>query len=350
VNFIGCCYGTELTCLILEFVNKGTLSDMLIGESAFELDWVDPLFRLACDVARGMAYLHNATDIKDTILHRDLKPENVLITEFLLAKITDFGTSRIKEINDDVTMSSVGTPLFCAPEIVRGEKYDEKVDVYSFGLVLLDMATEESLIDFIGERWRIYNNKKVKPKQPMRFIRSMTEDGWRPVTIHDIKGNDDEEEDDETSSSSYSNSSKKQQEGPHRFLRDQSSVLTTQDDVSLIEILPLAPKTIMHLIIKCFDHNPESRPSFIDILNELEYNCSNEINTPQFAHKALERKRSRRSKSGGSNDDEGSLITAEVLNTAASSLSGFLELDEMDEVDDVVAEKGTDDWFSEVFH
>jgi serine/threonine protein kinase len=68
------------------------------------------------------------------------QPDNVLVTEFLRAKLSDFGTSRAQGTDDDVAMTAVGTPLFCAPEILRGEAYDASADVYSFGLLLLAMV------------------------------------------------------------------------------------------------------------------------------------------------------------------------------------------------------------------
>jgi serine/threonine protein kinase len=55
------------------------------------------------------------------------KPDNCLITDFLSAKITDFGTSRSKGA-EDITMTAVGTPLYAAPELMRGENYDEKAN------------------------------------------------------------------------------------------------------------------------------------------------------------------------------------------------------------------------------
>ena len=70
-----------------------------------------------------------------------MQPDNVLVTEFLRAKLSDFGTSRAQGVDsDDVAMTAVGTPLFCAPEILRGEAYDASADVYSFGLLLLAMV------------------------------------------------------------------------------------------------------------------------------------------------------------------------------------------------------------------
>ena len=134
VNFVGACWGggTAL-CLVLEWVPRGDLDGLLRGERARSgaLTWVDPLLRLASDVARGMAYLHGRESVDELgkrkricVVHRDLKPMNVLVTEFLTAKISDFGTSRFKGGEGDgisdgsaVAMTAVGTPLFCAPEV-----------------------------------------------------------------------------------------------------------------------------------------------------------------------------------------------------------------------------------------
>lgn len=83
--------------------------------------------RLCTDIARGMVYLHSRRSGRHLgVLHRDLKPENILVSDFLSGKISDFGTSRNKAESDNVMMTAVGTPLFCAPEVMRGEVYNDK--------------------------------------------------------------------------------------------------------------------------------------------------------------------------------------------------------------------------------
>ena len=71
------------------------------------------------------------------------------MSEYLTAQLTDFGTSRAKaHDSDSVTMTGVGTPLFAAPELMRGEVYDESVDVYSFGVLLCELFSQE--VPFAG--------------------------------------------------------------------------------------------------------------------------------------------------------------------------------------------------------
>jgi serine/threonine protein kinase len=168
VSSVGACWGRELTCLVLEWVPRGSLADLL-EDNLLDLHWGDPLLKLAMDVARGMIYLHGREyfderdqEHKQCILHRDLKPDNALVTDFTTLKIIDFGTSRAKAAND-VTMTGVGTPLFSAPEVSRDEPYNEKADVYSFGVTLIDMASDEVITDFIGERWKTKFKKKKFP-------------------------------------------------------------------------------------------------------------------------------------------------------------------------------------------
>ncbi len=90
---------------------------------------------MGTDIARGMAYLHTAHN--PVIIHRDLKSGNVLLNEHGVAKIADFGLSRIKLSSGHMTRC--GSPLWIAPEVIRGEVFDESCDVYSFAIVLWEL-------------------------------------------------------------------------------------------------------------------------------------------------------------------------------------------------------------------
>ena len=106
------------------------------------LTWARHKLSMAAGVARAMAYLHSQSP---PIVHRDLKPENVLVDNGYNAKLADFGCSR--EADLERTMEVAGTPLFMAPELLRREKYDEKVDVWSFACVLECMWTHRMVYD-----------------------------------------------------------------------------------------------------------------------------------------------------------------------------------------------------------
>ncbi|KAK3927245.1 Mitogen-activated protein kinase kinase kinase 12 [Frankliniella fusca] len=135
VQFKGVCTQAPCYCIIMEYCPYGPLYDLLKkGEKI-------PPTRLVSwskQIASGMHYLH-----QHKIIHRDLKSPNVLIGEHEVVKISDFGTS--KEWNEKSTkMSFAGTVQWMAPEIIRNEPCSEKVDIWSFGVVLWELLTCET--------------------------------------------------------------------------------------------------------------------------------------------------------------------------------------------------------------
>ncbi|POM77863.1 TKL/DRK protein kinase [Phytophthora palmivora] len=90
--------------------------------------------KIALHVAHALTYMHS---LDPPLIHRDLKSKNILLTEDLDAKLTDFGASR--ERVDRTMTAGIGTSLWMAPEMMTGEKYDEKADMFSFGVVLSEL-------------------------------------------------------------------------------------------------------------------------------------------------------------------------------------------------------------------
>uniref|UniRef100_A0A1B6MNK2 Mitogen-activated protein kinase kinase kinase dlk-1 n=2 Tax=Graphocephala atropunctata TaxID=36148 RepID=A0A1B6MNK2_9HEMI len=135
VQFRGVCTQAPCYCIIMEFCPFGPLYNLLKdGEE------IPPqrLVAWAKQIAAGMQYLHS-----NKIIHRDLKSPNVLIGRKEVVKISDFGTSR--QWNEISTkMSFAGTVAWMAPEIIRNEPCSEKVDIWSYGVVLWELLTCET--------------------------------------------------------------------------------------------------------------------------------------------------------------------------------------------------------------
>ncbi|ETL25821.1 TKL protein kinase [Phytophthora nicotianae] len=90
--------------------------------------------KIALHIAHALTYLHSLSPV---VIHRDLKSRNILLTTDLDAKLTDFGVSR--ERADHTMTAGVGTSLWMAPEVLMGERYDDKADIFSFGVVLSEL-------------------------------------------------------------------------------------------------------------------------------------------------------------------------------------------------------------------
>jgi len=124
--------------MVYEFVNRGSLWDVL-HNYLIPLNWHN-ILKMAIDAARGMSYLHL---FKPPIIHRDLKSANLLVDSSFTVKICDFGLSKTKAIHYAMT-GQTGTPGYMAPEIIASQKYTEKVDVYSFGIIFWELTTRQT--------------------------------------------------------------------------------------------------------------------------------------------------------------------------------------------------------------
>jgi serine/threonine protein kinase len=133
LSLLGACLEPPNLCSITEYVKQGSLDRVL--KLYPHLDWKIRL-NMAIECARGLFYLHRQ---RPPIMHRDLKSLNILVDQNFHVRLTDFGLSQDKSTKMN---TRVGTLNWVAPEVLEGAvAYDEKADIYSFGMVLWELLT-----------------------------------------------------------------------------------------------------------------------------------------------------------------------------------------------------------------
>ncbi|XP_075947181.1 dual specificity testis-specific protein kinase 2 [Anarhichas minor] len=149
LRFLGVCVHEGQLHALTEYINRGNLEQLL--DSDLYLSWCVRI-GLSLDIARGLQYLHNKG-----IFHRDLTSKNCLVqcdNSMFTAVVGDFGLAeKIPDYSDSVgkqPLAIVGSPYWMAPEVLRGELYDEKVDVFAYGIILCEIiARIEADPDFL---------------------------------------------------------------------------------------------------------------------------------------------------------------------------------------------------------
>ncbi|KAK2967703.1 hypothetical protein RJ640_027743 [Escallonia rubra] len=144
VRLIGFCSEGRHRLLVYEFMKNGSLDNFVFtreDQSGKSLNW-ENRFHIALGTARGITYLHE--ECRDCIVHCDIKPENILLDENYNAKVSDFGLAKLVNPKDHRyrTLRSVrGTRGYLAPEWLANLPITSKSDVYSYGMVLLEIVS-----------------------------------------------------------------------------------------------------------------------------------------------------------------------------------------------------------------
>ncbi len=174
VSFIGASYIPGKLCICTELLERGTVLE-LIQKARISLALK---YKLMIDTARAIEFLHS-----NGVLYRDLKPDNLLVFSVshnasVNCKLSDFGTSRIVEdprvlVNHS---SGIGTPIYMAPEMMDAtQKYNLKVDVYSFGMLVWELMAEKQPFNEVKRIWDL-------PRIVVDGLRPTIDESWpRPI-------------------------------------------------------------------------------------------------------------------------------------------------------------------------
>ncbi|GFQ03742.1 g-type lectin s-receptor-like serine/threonine-protein kinase at1g11330 [Phtheirospermum japonicum] len=169
VRLFGCCVEKKEKMLVYEYLPNRSLDIFLFGQDGDKmqnvLDW-RTRFNIIEGISRGILYLHRDSRLR--IIHRDLKPSNILLDQDWNAKISDFGMVRIFGGNQDQASTGkvVGTYGYMAPEYAMGGQFSEKSDVFSFGVLVLEIISgkkntrfydNEFSVGLLGYTWKLWN-------------------------------------------------------------------------------------------------------------------------------------------------------------------------------------------------
>ncbi|KAL5572984.1 hypothetical protein UlMin_022581 [Ulmus minor] len=209
VRLLGyCCVPGGSRFLVYDLVSNGSLDSWIFPKKQSQirhrqrggcLSW-DLRYRVAIDVAKALAYLHH--DCRSRILHLDVKPENILLDDSYRAVVSDFGLSKLMGKDESRVLTTIrGTRGYLAPEWLLENGISEKSDIYSYGMVLLEMLGGRRNVSFEEKgdekdksrrKWHYFPkiaNEKLKQGKIMEVIdqRLIVENGGKNIDEREVK-------------------------------------------------------------------------------------------------------------------------------------------------------------------
>ncbi|XP_040986721.1 probable LRR receptor-like serine/threonine-protein kinase At1g56140 isoform X4 [Juglans microcarpa x Juglans regia] len=167
VKLHGCCIDGDERLLVYEYLENRSLDQALFGKRSLSLDW-PTRFNICMGIARGLAYLHEESRLR--IVHRDVKASNILLDSDFIPKISDFGLAKLyDDKKSHISTRVAGTIGYLAPEYAMRGHLTEKVDVFSFGVVALeiisgrpnsDSSLDEERFYLLEWAWHLHENKR----------------------------------------------------------------------------------------------------------------------------------------------------------------------------------------------
>ncbi|KAL9227071.1 hypothetical protein vseg_002808 [Gypsophila vaccaria] len=204
VKLYGCCIEGEKRLLVYEYLENKSLDQALFGESTLNLTWAKR-FEICLGVARGLSYLHQDSSVR--IVHRDVKASNILLDADYNPKISDFGLAKLyDDKKTHISTRVAGTTGYLAPEYAMRGHLTEKVDVFGFGVVALEIVSgrpnsdstlgKEKMylldwawhlhetnqdVDLVDKRLSEFNDDEVRRVITVALLCTQTSPGHRPT-------------------------------------------------------------------------------------------------------------------------------------------------------------------------
>ncbi|KAJ7979056.1 Receptor-like protein kinase [Quillaja saponaria] len=176
VRLLGFCEEGPQRLLVYEYMSNGTLASFLFGDS--KPAW-NQRIQITFGIARGLLYLHD--ECSTQIIHCDIKPQNILLDDYNNARISDFGLAKLLQMNQSQTNTAIrGTKGYVAGEWFRNMPITAKVDVYSFGILLLEIICCRRSVDM-----EAFNEEQA-------ILTDWAYDCYREGTLYALVENDEE--------------------------------------------------------------------------------------------------------------------------------------------------------------